>query len=252
MKFEFLKKSNPVLKKEELKKDNKTVLSHLRNSGLNNKLIKSGTVATLFLGVENGIKAENNNDLKDIKIENINTSKIENDNPSPESYDASLLIKGVEGRLDNKDSSSVLISSGIKKSNKEYSEFIINYASEKQTKILEEIHSLKNKINKVDSTKDYSLYSKISEELKDNQDNLDKWNNFKKQKEAKLNEVKESPEFKFSKDDEIVIKNSEAIVNSFEIAKKQIIDILSTSNYLKKLSIEFNCNLKETRCLFTF
>jgi len=252
MTFEFFKKPNPPLKKEESNEDNKTILSHLRDNSLSHKLIKAGTAATLFLGVENGIKAENkNNDLKDTKIETVNNLKIENNNPTPESYDARHIVKDVETRLKNidnyKESSAVLVADGIKKSNKEYSEFIINYASEKLTKILEETQTLKNKISELDSKKDSSLYQKISEELQNNQDRLEIWNKFKKEKENEIKEIKETPEFKFSQNDLNVIKNSPALINAFESAKNEIISILSSQNYLKKLAIEFNCDIKEAK-----
>lgn len=245
MKFDFSPKSN-----NDDQEDKKTLLSKIRNSSIGHKIIKTGTAAAIFLGVENNLQAQNKNkDKNDIKIENINSINLENNNPTPESYDVRNIFANYEERLNEiekyKENSATLISNGIIESNKLYQEFKINYISGKQIEKSNEIQFLKDSINKVgsDAYKIKELLTKIEKENKI----LEFIEKSKTKEEFNLKKLNEEVSHTFSEEEKNIIKNSPEIVGAFEEAKNKVINVIKSDIYLHKLAKEFKCSNEEAR-----
>jgi hypothetical protein len=236
-------KENIFFRKTEDKSNNKeVVLSKIRKSKHLSTFIRSVFLFS-FLNQAGFVDAENSRVSKQKENKEF-SEKTKIQNPTPESYDIRE-NKNLYLSLENnksKDPES-LIKDGILNSEKEFLDFFIKYASERQLNLKEEIKSLKEKL--LQGSND-----SIANLIDDKEISLKKWISAKEEKEKdkiKLLSNLEDSKYEMTDKDFKILENSNEIVKTFNLAKDTLVDIMSSPDYLKKLKKEFNCSLEEAK-----
>jgi len=223
----------------EVSKDNnmdkKTILSKLRESKLNQTIIKTGAAAALLVGINNPVKAENNQNHHQNEKTEISKESI---NPKAESYDASRVIVGFSEK-DLEISPAMYkekVLSGMKISQLGLLEVYLEHIGHRIHETKEEIREVQNNLN----------MEKEASDLSEKENQLKDFENFYEEKIAEKVKIEQS-DLELNDEQKKILENSENIFGIINKNKEEIINIINSSEYLKKLQTEFNCSREEAK-----
>ena len=214
------------------------------------KVLKTGIAIGLAASAESPVQAENfkSNDNDPDKIESV--TELKENNPTPESYDAFEKIKNVP-RAKEKRQKRLDDPMGELLEDIRYSEPIVCFIKIENLK--KDANNLNEELGEIDSklsslNKNSSEYLKELEVLKEKHQKFLSTNEEIKKINKRVEEIYANKN-NFLGDENLksIYENSTKILNETEQVRKELIDIVSTKNYLKKLQSEFNCSLDEAK-----
>lgn len=214
------------------------------------KVLKTGIAVGLAASAESPVQAENfkSNDREADKIENV--AELTDKNPTPESYDAFEKIKNIP-RATEKIQKRLDDPMGELLEDMKYSELTVCYIKiadlKKTTKDLnEELDKMDSGLlsldkNSPDYLKESEAFNEKYQKFLNVHEEIKKINKRVEEIQADKNNVLNDENLKS------IFENSPEMLNKVEQVRKELIDIVSTKQYLNKLRSEFNCSLDEAR-----